>query len=77
MAALERIPNVSYQPTNEEIEWAISQMNFINWGKVQGWSEWQYAILGITNPNLVIGLDIFNMDKIYIEDMYYVKRNNL
>lgn len=75
--ALERIPNVSYQPTNEEINWAISQMNSINWGGVQGWSGWQYAISGITNPNLDIDLDIFNMDEIYIENMYYVKRDIL
>lgn len=71
--ALENIPNVSYQPTNEEIEWAISQMNSINWGGVTGWSGWQYAISGVSNPELQIDLDIFNMDQIEMKEMYYIK----
>lgn len=71
--ALESIPNISYQPTNEEIEWAISQMNSINWGGIQGWSGWQYAISGISNKELKIDLDIFKMDQIKLPNMYYNK----
>lgn len=58
-----------FQPNNSQIQAAQTLMNEIYWGGVQGWSGWQCAISG--ESGLTIDIDLFNMDAITLEGMYY------
>lgn len=60
-----------YEPTNEQIETAISEMNSITWGGVTGWSAWQYGQSWGMGNGLNIDLDLFNLDVVQDSNMYY------
>lgn len=60
-----------YEPTNEQIETAINEMNSITWGGVTGWSAWQYGQSWGNGNGLNIDLDLFNLDVVQDSSMYY------